>query len=105
MVEQGLAVSMAPSLLAESFRGVALRPIDGPAPSRDVFALLPPGGQHPLAEDVLRALAETAQEQRRPDSGDAALPSTGLEIPAPAAVRLISTVSALAGRRRGDRPP
>ena len=75
MVEQGLAVSMAPSLLAESFRGVALRPIDGPTPSRDVFALLPPGGQHPFAEDVLRALAETAQEQRRPHSGDAALPA------------------------------
>ena len=75
MVEQGLAVSMAPSLLAESFRGVALRPIDGPTPTRDVFALLPPGGQHPFAEDVLRALAETAEEQRRPNSGDAALPA------------------------------
>jgi DNA-binding transcriptional LysR family regulator len=63
MVEQGLAVSLAPSLLAQSFSGVALRPIDGPTPCRDVFALLPPGGQHPFADDLLLALAETAREQ------------------------------------------
>jgi DNA-binding transcriptional LysR family regulator len=63
MVEQGLAVSMAPSLLAQSFRGVALRPVDGPTPRRDVFAVVPPGGQHPYAEDMVRALVETAREQ------------------------------------------
>ncbi len=63
MVEQGLAVSMAPSLLAQSFQGVALRPVDGPTPTRDVFALVPPGGKHPFAEDVVQALLTTAEEQ------------------------------------------
>ena len=66
LVEQGLAVCMAPGLLAQTFKGVTLRPIDGPSPYRDVFALLPPGALHPYAHEVLAALKETAKEQTTP---------------------------------------
>ena len=39
-------------------------PIDGPAPERDVYALLPPGGRHPLVEPTLQALVEVASAAR-----------------------------------------
>jgi DNA-binding transcriptional LysR family regulator len=64
LVVRGLAVTLAPRLLAEAFHGVALRPIAGAAPRRDVYALLPPGGRHPLAEPALAALAVTAESLR-----------------------------------------
>ncbi len=51
-----------PGLLAEAFTGTALRPIAGKGPERDVYALLPAGGRHPLAQPMLAALAHTAQE-------------------------------------------
>jgi hypothetical protein len=51
-------------LLADAFDGVALRPIAGAGPSRDVYALLPPGGRHPLVAPILDALAATAAELR-----------------------------------------
>jgi DNA-binding transcriptional LysR family regulator len=60
LVAQGLAVAMVPSLLSQAYAGVALRPLDGDVPRRDVFALLPPGGRHPLAEEVVTALADAA---------------------------------------------
>jgi len=49
-----------------TFEGLALRPIAGPAPHRDVYALLPPGGRHALAEAAVLALAATAETLERP---------------------------------------
>jgi DNA-binding transcriptional LysR family regulator len=62
LITRGLAVTLAPRLLAEAFSGTALRPIAGKGPERDVYALLPPGGRHPLAQPMLSALAGTAEE-------------------------------------------
>jgi DNA-binding transcriptional LysR family regulator len=62
LITRGLAVTLAPRLLAEAFTGTALRPIAGTGPERDVYALLPPGGRHPLAQPMLSALAHTATE-------------------------------------------
>jgi DNA-binding transcriptional LysR family regulator len=60
LVGRGLAVTLVPELLAEPFRDLALRPIDGPGPARDVYVLLPPGGRHPLVAPALDALKTTA---------------------------------------------
>src|SRR5436190_1470663 len=56
LVARGLAVTLVPALLAEAFRDLALRPILGPGPARDVYALLPPAGRHPLVAPMLEAL-------------------------------------------------
>ena len=64
LITRGLAVTLAPRLLAEAFAGTALRPIAGEGPERDVYALLPPGGRHPLAHPMLAALTEIADELR-----------------------------------------
>ena len=60
LVRRGLAVTLVPELLAEPFRDLALLHIDGPGPARDVYALLPPGGRHPLVAPALDALETTA---------------------------------------------
>jgi DNA-binding transcriptional LysR family regulator len=62
LITRGLAVTLAPRLLVEAFSDTALRPIRGDGPERDVYALLPPGGRHPLVQPTLTALAETADE-------------------------------------------
>jgi DNA-binding transcriptional LysR family regulator len=62
LVAQGLAVTLVPQMLASEFSGIALRPVEGEGPHRDVYALLPPGGRHPLVEPALAALAEVACE-------------------------------------------
>jgi DNA-binding transcriptional LysR family regulator len=62
LVRRGLAVTLVPELLAEPFRDLALLHIDGRGPARDVYALLPPGGRHPLAAPALDALETTAAE-------------------------------------------
>ena len=62
LITRGLAVTLAPRLLAEAFTGTALRPIADEGPERDVYALLPPGGRHPLAQPMLAALTQTADE-------------------------------------------
>jgi DNA-binding transcriptional LysR family regulator len=62
LIAQGLAVTLVPKLLAGEFTGVELRPVAGEGPRRDVYALLPPGGRHPLAEDAFAALLEVASE-------------------------------------------
>jgi DNA-binding transcriptional LysR family regulator len=62
LITRGLAVTLAPRLLAEAFTDTALRRIAGKGPERDVYALLPPGGRHPLAQPMLTALAHTAAE-------------------------------------------
>ncbi len=70
LVARGLAVTLVPQILADPFGGLALRPIDGAAPERDVYALLPPGGRHPLVAPALAALdATTAELSRAPFSG------------------------------------
>ena len=61
LITRGLAVTLAAELLADAFELAALRPIDGPSPERDVYALLPPGGHHPLAKAMLEALAGTTR--------------------------------------------
>ena len=62
LITRGLAVTLAPRLLAEAFSGTALRPIAGKGPERDVYALLPPGARHPLVPSLLDALVSTAAE-------------------------------------------
>jgi DNA-binding transcriptional LysR family regulator len=56
LIGRGLAVTLAPQLLADAFADLALRPIAGPGPTRDVYVLLPPGGRHPLVAPTLDAL-------------------------------------------------
>jgi molybdate transport repressor ModE-like protein len=62
LITRGLAVTLAPQLLAEAFQDLALRPIAGTGPARDVYALLPPGGGHPLVAPALDALDAIAAE-------------------------------------------
>jgi DNA-binding transcriptional LysR family regulator len=62
LIIRGLAVSLVPELLADAFSGLALRPIADLTIERDVFALLPPGGRHPLLEPTLNALDAVAAE-------------------------------------------
>jgi DNA-binding transcriptional LysR family regulator len=69
LVGQGLAVTLAPQLLADAFKDLTLRPIAGPSPTRDVYALLPPGDRHPLVAPTLDALNATAAELARARSG------------------------------------
>ncbi len=64
LIFRGLAVTLAPRLLADAFKDLALRPIAGPGPVRDVYALLPPGGRHPLVAPTLDELSAIAAELR-----------------------------------------
>jgi DNA-binding transcriptional LysR family regulator len=60
LVSQGLAVTLVPRLLAGELGGVELRPLAGRGPERDVYAMVPPGGRHPLAAAMVAALAAVA---------------------------------------------
>jgi DNA-binding transcriptional LysR family regulator len=62
LIARGLAVTLAPQLLADAFKDLVLRPIAGAGPTRDVYALLPPGGRHPLVAPLLDALDRGAAE-------------------------------------------
>ena len=62
LVTRGIAVTLVPQLLADPFEGLALRPIAGNAPSRDVYILLPPGAPHPLLAPAIDALHSTAAQ-------------------------------------------
>jgi DNA-binding transcriptional LysR family regulator len=62
LIARGLAVTLVPALLAGEFAGVELRPVDGAGPEREVYALLPPGGRHPLVAPALAALAAVAED-------------------------------------------
>jgi DNA-binding transcriptional LysR family regulator len=66
LIARGLAVTLAPQLLADAFNDLVLRPIAGTGPTRDIYALLPPGGRHPLVPSMLDALDSAAAEPRRP---------------------------------------
>jgi DNA-binding transcriptional LysR family regulator len=69
LIARGLAVSLAPELLTDTFRDIALRPIAGPAPARDVYALLPSGSRHPLTEPALTAISAAAETVRATTAG------------------------------------
>jgi|SRR5450755_2066869 molybdate transport repressor ModE-like protein len=62
LIMRGLAVTLAPELLADPFKDLALRPIADMTVERDVYALLPPGGRHPLLTPTLDALDTIAGE-------------------------------------------
>lgn len=62
LIMRGLAVTLVPELLADPFTGLALRPIADVRIERDVYALLPPGGRHPLLAPTLDALDAVAAE-------------------------------------------
>jgi molybdate transport repressor ModE-like protein len=62
LVMGGLAVTLVPELLADPFTDLALRPIADVQIARDVYALLPPGGRHPLLAATLAALDSVATE-------------------------------------------
>lgn len=66
LIARGLAVTLVPQLLADAFNDLDLRPIAGTGPTRDVYALLPPGGRHPLVPSILDALDSTATELQGP---------------------------------------
>src|SRR5829696_8500272 len=53
----GIAVTLTPHLLARlALPGVANIPLEGPAPRRQLYALLPPAGAHPRAIAMVDAL-------------------------------------------------
>jgi DNA-binding transcriptional LysR family regulator len=66
LVIRGLAVTLVAELLADPFKDLALRRIDGMTVARDVYALLPPGRRHPLVAPTLQALDELAVGMRSP---------------------------------------
>jgi DNA-binding transcriptional LysR family regulator len=64
LITRGLAVTLAPQLLADAFNDLALRPIAGTGPARDVYVLLPPGERHPLVAPTLDALDTVCDSYR-----------------------------------------
>jgi DNA-binding transcriptional LysR family regulator len=64
LIMRGLAVTLAPELLADPFKDLALRPIADMTVARDVYALLPPGRRHPLLAPTLSSLDAVARELR-----------------------------------------
>ena len=62
VIAGGLAVSLVPALLARELRGVAVVPLEDPAPRRMLYALTPAAGARPsalaFAEAVRAALTE-----------------------------------------------
>jgi DNA-binding transcriptional LysR family regulator len=66
LITRGLAVTLAPQLLADAFTDLTLKPIAGKSPARDVYVLLPPGARHPLVAPTLDALHATAAELPTP---------------------------------------
>jgi molybdate transport repressor ModE-like protein len=66
LIARGLAVTLVPELLSDPFTDLALRPIAGPSPTRDVYVLLPPGGRHRLVAPAVEALEAAAGRLRAP---------------------------------------
>ena len=66
VVLRGLAVTLVPQLLADAFADLALRPLAGPSPTRDVYALLPPGARHPLVAPYLDAVHDLTTKLAEP---------------------------------------
>jgi DNA-binding transcriptional LysR family regulator len=57
LVSAGLAVTIVPELGSEVLDGIVLKPIEGQAPQRDLYAIMPAGGRHPLATSMVDAFA------------------------------------------------
>jgi DNA-binding transcriptional LysR family regulator len=74
LIGRGLAVTLAPQLLADAFKDLTLRPIAGASPARDVYALLPPGGRHPLVAPTLDALHATVEQLADVHGDEVAVP-------------------------------
>jgi DNA-binding transcriptional LysR family regulator len=62
LIARGLGVGWVPSLLLDDYSDIAIRPVKEGIRRRDIYALLPPGDRHPLAQHVVDALIETAAE-------------------------------------------
>jgi len=62
LVLRGIGIGWVPSLLADDYSGVAIRPVKDAIRRRDIYALLPPGDRHPRARQVIDALRETAAD-------------------------------------------
>ena len=60
LVASGLAVTLMPELLASGLPGIAMVPLDGPQPSRSLYALTPAAGTRPAALAFLKALRSCA---------------------------------------------
>lgn len=60
-VAAGLAVTLTSRLLAPYFRDVAKLALIGEPPRRAIYAVVPPGRAHPLAEPLLQAVKAAAQ--------------------------------------------
>jgi DNA-binding transcriptional LysR family regulator len=56
LVASGLAVTLMPELLASGLPGIAMMPLEGPQPSRSLYALIPAAGVRPAALAFLAAL-------------------------------------------------
>jgi DNA-binding transcriptional LysR family regulator len=61
LIARGLGVGWIPGLLSESQADIVVRPARGNIPTRDIYALLPPGDRHPLAARLIAALEDTAR--------------------------------------------
>lgn len=70
LIARGLGVGWVPGLLVGDFAGVAIRPVKGEIPRRDIYALLPPGDPHPLAQQVISALMDAAGDFDVPADGE-----------------------------------
>lgn len=67
LIRRGLAVTLAPELLAGAFEGLVLKPIAGDGgPQRAVYVLTPPGTQHPHATVLLDDLKNQLADLRPP---------------------------------------
>lgn len=62
LIARGLGVGWIPGLLSDDRADIVVRPAKGEIPTRDVYALLPPGDRHPLAAKLIAALKDTARE-------------------------------------------
>jgi DNA-binding transcriptional LysR family regulator len=65
LVLRGVAVTLAPRRLTGGFADVALRPIAGDGPQRDIFVILPAGGRHRMVEEAVAALIAVIAEVER----------------------------------------
>jgi DNA-binding transcriptional LysR family regulator len=64
LIARGLGVGWVPGLLTDSQRDIVIRPAKGQIPTRDVYALLPPGDRHPHVTKLIAALKDTARGHR-----------------------------------------
>ncbi|MFT3862906.1 MAG: LysR family transcriptional regulator [Solirubrobacterales bacterium] len=60
MIARGLGVGWIPGLLVDNQADIVIRQAKGKIPTRDIYALLPPGDRHPSAVKLIAALKETS---------------------------------------------